>query len=68
MLYRRSRTKWLDGEVENFSGIGLIDTVGNVVAEGSMEFIEADESLQVFWWHFVVQLGDRLYRKAALLR
>ncbi|MEM8794268.1 MAG: hypothetical protein AAGE61_01775 [Pseudomonadota bacterium] len=44
------RTSWLDGEIENFSGIGVYDLDHNLIAEGWMEFIETQGGLEVFWW------------------
>ena len=44
------RTSYLDGEVENFSGIALFDTSSNLIAEGWMDFVETEKSLIVFWW------------------
>lgn len=44
------RTRWLDGEIENFSGIAVVDLSQNLVVEGWMEFIETETGLEVFWW------------------
>ena len=44
------RTHWLDGEIENFSGISILDTEQSLIAEGWMEFIETEDGLEVFWW------------------
>lgn len=44
------RTSWLDGEIENFSGIAIFDQDQNLIAEGWMDFIETDTGLEVFWW------------------
>ncbi|WP_420857412.1 hypothetical protein [Marivivens marinus] len=44
------RTHWLDGEIENFSGIAVFDDVLDLIAEGWMEFIETETELHVFWW------------------
>jgi hypothetical protein len=44
------RTYWLDGEIENFSGIAIFDLEQNLIAEGWMEFIETEAGLEVFWW------------------
>ncbi|MEM8837782.1 MAG: hypothetical protein AAGE89_06795 [Pseudomonadota bacterium] len=44
------RTDWLDGEIENFSGISVYDLNHNLIAEGWMEFIETEDGLEVFWW------------------
>jgi hypothetical protein len=44
------RTSWLDGQVENFSGIAIFDREQNLIAEGWMDFIETHEGLEVFWW------------------
>lgn len=44
------RTTWLDGEIENFSGIAILDSRQNLLAEGWMEFIKTEAGLEVFWW------------------
>jgi len=44
------RTHWLDGEIENFSGIAVLDKDQRLIAEGWMEFIETEDDLEVFWW------------------
>lgn len=51
------RTHWLDGEIENFSGIVVFNEDRNLIAEGWMEFIETEVGLEVFWWflHFADQ-------------
>ena len=48
------QTFYLDGSVENFSGIGVFDDKNNVVADGWMEFIH-DEKTNFFltYWEFV---------------
>lgn len=45
------RTSYLDGELENFSGIAVYDLSGDFIAGGWMEFIETGDSLKVFWWY-----------------
>ena len=45
------RTHWLDGEIENFSGIAIFDHNQNRIVEGWMEFIETEVGLVVFWWY-----------------
>ncbi|WP_321830145.1 hypothetical protein [Thalassovita sp.] len=44
------RMRWLDGEIENFSGIAILHKDSGLIAEGWMEFIEAEDGLEVFWW------------------
>jgi hypothetical protein len=44
------RSRWLDGEIENFSGVAIRNHRQELVAEGWMEFIETEGSLEVFWW------------------
>ncbi|MES2541579.1 MAG: hypothetical protein V4583_13485 [Pseudomonadota bacterium] len=44
------RIRWLDGEIENFSGIAVFDRRKRLVAEGWMEFIETNGGLEIFWW------------------
>lgn len=45
------RTHWLDGEIENFSGIAIFDDTAHLIAEGWMEFIDTETELHVFWWY-----------------
>lgn len=40
---------WLDGHIENYSGIVLLNQHEQVVVEGWMEFILAGELLLVYW-------------------
>src|SRR5262245_31928385 len=44
-------TRYLDGEMENWSGITVLDSVGQTIADGWMEFIHGggDNPLFVFW-------------------
>lgn len=44
-----SDAAWLDGHIENFSGITLLNQQGQTVVEGWMEFILADGRLLVHW-------------------
>lgn len=44
------RKRWLDGEIENFSGIAVLHKDSRLIAEGWMEFIETEDGLEVFWW------------------
>lgn len=44
------RTRWLDGEIENFSGIAVLSKDRRLIAEGWMEFIKTETGLEVFWW------------------
>ena len=46
------RTKYLDGSVENFSGIAVFDSQDNLLAEGWMEFIH-DNDFFLTYWEFV---------------
>jgi hypothetical protein len=50
------RTSYLDGEIENWSGISVIDSSGQVIAEGWMEFIHGggDNPLFVFWDYLII--------------
>lgn len=45
------RTRWLDGDIENFSGIAVFDLCNKLIAEGWMEFILTENGLEVFWWY-----------------
>jgi hypothetical protein len=56
------RTSYLDGELENFSGIDVIHKSNDLIAGGWMEFIETKDSLLVFWW-YLHSVGKRKIRK-----
>ena len=43
------RAIYLDGEIENFSGIAVYDPEGDLVAEGWMDFIECQDTFKIFW-------------------
>ncbi|MBT4986300.1 MAG: hypothetical protein HOM87_00705 [Proteobacteria bacterium] len=45
------RTSYLDGEVENFSGVAVYDLSNDLIAGGWMEFIETENGIKVFWWY-----------------
>ena len=45
------RSDWMDGKIENFSGVIVRDRSQNLVADGWMEFIETATGLEVFWWY-----------------
>ena len=42
-------TSYLDGEMENFSGIRMFDLANDFIAEGWMEFIPTEDVPIVFW-------------------
>lgn len=44
------RTDWMDGEIENFSSVAVVDHADRFIAVGWMEFIETEDDLKVFWW------------------
>ena len=46
------RTDYLDGSVENFSGIDVFDDQNKFVAEGWMDFIR-DKDFFLAYWHFL---------------
>lgn len=50
------RTTHLDGDLENFSGVGVLDVAGNLVAGGWIDFIHGgeDNPLFVFWTDLTV--------------
>lgn len=53
------RTKYLDGAVENFSNIMVINANEELVADGWMEFIHED-GLFIAYWEFLNEyLEDR---------
>jgi hypothetical protein len=45
-------TDFLDGSVENFSGISVFDNSDNLVADGWMEFIHENDFF-IAYWEFV---------------
>lgn len=48
-------TTYLDGEVENFSGINIFNEKDEVIAEGRMEFIhEPTYNFFIAYWEFLV--------------
>lgn len=60
------RTRVLDGELENFSGINVVDSNGQIVAEGWMEFIHSGGANPLFaFWEFLTvnQNGKRVVVK-----
>lgn len=59
------RTQWLDGDIENFSGIAVYDGQKNLVAEGWMEFIETETGLEIFWWFLKGGTAYRIEDKVA---
>lgn len=50
-------TKYLDGEVENFSSISVFNANDEIVAEGWMEFIHEDD-LFIAYWEFLDKYQD----------
>jgi len=50
------RTTYLDGDLENWSGVGVVDTARNLVAGGWIDFIHGgeDNPLYVFWDNLTV--------------
>ena len=40
---------WLDGHLENFSDVALLDTQGQTIVEGWMEFMLEGELLLIYW-------------------
>ena len=57
------RTSWLDGDIENFSGITILHKDRRQIAEGWMEFIETEDGLEVFWWYLTAAHQDGLQEK-----
>jgi hypothetical protein len=56
-------TQVLDGELENFSGVTVVNSDGQAVAEGWMQFIHGggDNPLFVFWMYLtVVRNGEQV--------
>lgn len=48
-----SYTEYLDGSLENYSGISLYDKNDELVAEGWMEFIHSEPHFIVYWDHLI---------------
>lgn len=52
------RTNYLDGSLENFSGIAVFDDANNIVADGWMEFIHEGSFFLVYWQFVTTWKGD----------
>jgi hypothetical protein len=52
-----NRTKYLDGEVENFSSIFVFNANDEIVAEGWMEFIHENDVF-IAYWEFLDRYQD----------
>lgn len=53
------RTKYLDGEVENFSDIMIFNAKEELVADGWMEFIHEDGQFIAYWKFLSVYLDGQ---------
>lgn len=53
------KAEYLDGTVENFSGILVLDENGNIVADGWMEFILEPGFFLVYWDHITTREGKK---------
>ncbi len=53
------RTEYLDGSVENFSGIVVYDNEDEMVADGWMEFIHEPNFFLVYWDCVTTWKGDK---------
>jgi len=59
-------TEYLDGSLENYSGIAVFDNNDKLVAEGWMEFIHAGKFFLVYWDYLTIMQGDkRVFDKKA---
>lgn len=56
------RADFLDGSVENLSGIAVFDNLDNLVAEGWMEFI-TDGKFFLTYWEFVTTWNNGIKLK-----
>lgn len=55
---------YLDGSLENYSGIMLFDEQGNLVVDGWMEFIHVRDFFLVYWEYITVwQNGEAVFDK-----
>jgi hypothetical protein len=52
-------TDFLDGSVENFSGISVFDNSDNLVADGWMEFIHENDLFIVYWEFVTIWDGNK---------
>lgn len=43
------RATYLDGQLENFSGIRIYDHFNNLVVDGWMDFVPEGDNLHVYW-------------------
>lgn len=57
------RTEYLDGSVENFSGIAVYDEEDNLVAEGWMEFVREPNFFLAYWNKVTTWNGDKIKSK-----
>lgn len=53
------RTEYLDGSVENFSGIAVYDNDDKIVADGWMEFIHEPNFFLAYWDCVTTWNGDK---------
>ena len=52
-------TSYLDGQLENFSGISVFDVANQLIANGWMEFVHEGDFFFLAYWEFVqVWQGD----------
>lgn len=59
-------TEYLDGSLENYSGIAVFDSKENLVAEGWMQFIHAGKFFLVYWDYLTIMQSDkRVFDKKA---
>jgi hypothetical protein len=60
-------TNYLDGSLENFSGIAVFDNHENLVADGWMEFIHEGDFFLAYWeyvtaWDGDMKLSEKKYK------
>jgi hypothetical protein len=57
-------TTYLDGKLENFSGIALYDAENNLVAEGWMDFIHEGDFFLAYWDYLSIwQVDKKIFDK-----
>ena len=56
-------SEYLDGSVENFSGIAVFDEEDNIVADGWMEFIHEPNFFLAYWDSVTTWDRDKLLQK-----
>lgn len=59
-------TTYLDGSLENYSGIGVFDSNDNMVADGWMEFVHEEDFFLCYWDHVLTWNNNLMVGKKEL--